>query len=181
MLPLIVGFMTVSAAAAHMASDLLELYNNGFSRFQLWLNYLAFLPMPYLTLGICLCHKKKLRPWAYIGSILYGSSFVYFQHSTLYALELDIREYDVLWQKLGAIYTAYGVVMIAGGLLFGLSILKTGEITRVGSLVFVMGLVLHVLLYLFSSGESLQVIASSLRNIGLIGMGISLCKSYQRA
>lgn len=181
MLRLIVGITTMIAAGAHMLSDLLEFYNNGFSNSQLWLNYAAFVPMPYLTLGVCLCHKAKLGPWSYVGSILYGLSFVYFQHSTLYALELNIREYDVLWERLGSIYTFYGVVMIVGGLLFGFSVLKAKEVSRIGSQVFIMGLISHILLYLFSSSDSLQVVASSLRNIGLIGMGFSLLISSQIA
>lgn len=42
-----VGIAAVVAPALHVITDVLEWHHGGFSTVQLWLNYLAFLPMPW--------------------------------------------------------------------------------------------------------------------------------------
>ena len=127
-----------------------------------------------LPVGICLCHRERIRIAGYFGALLYGLSFVYFQHSTLYALQLSIANYHELWQQLGALYTAYGAVMVFGGILFGAVLFKSNEVSRIGSGLFLAGLVAHVFFFVMPAAEYVQVIASSLRNVGLIGIGASL-------
>ena len=38
----------------------------------LWANDIAFLPMPWLLLGIDATHPVKISPLALIGAVLYG-------------------------------------------------------------------------------------------------------------
>ncbi len=49
---LLVGITAVIAPLLHSVTDLMELYQGGFSTGQLWLNYIAFLPMSWLLLGV---------------------------------------------------------------------------------------------------------------------------------
>ncbi len=43
-------------------------------------------------------------------------AFVYFAHTTLLSLEESLPNYEVLWQKLGSVYTFHGGLMVVGGL-----------------------------------------------------------------
>jgi hypothetical protein len=85
-LRLVVGVAAIVAPVLHCITDAMEWYQGGFSPAQLWLNYLAFLPMPWLLLGIYAVRAEALGSSALVGALLYGVAFTYFAHTTLYAL-----------------------------------------------------------------------------------------------
>jgi hypothetical protein len=47
-----------------------------------------------------------------------GVAFIYFAHTTLIALEESIPDYEMLWRKLGSVYTFHG------GLMVGVSVIR---------------------------------------------------------
>lgn len=51
-LRLIIGLATIIASTLHILSDVLEVFSGGFSANQLWINYVAFLPIPFLMIGL---------------------------------------------------------------------------------------------------------------------------------
>lgn len=51
-LQVVVGWAAIVAPVLHCITDAMEWHQGGFSPVQLRLNYLAFLPMPWLLLGI---------------------------------------------------------------------------------------------------------------------------------
>ena len=57
----VVGFAAVVAPVLHSINDALEWYQQGFSTTQLWLNYVAFLPMPWFLLDVYAVHENRLR------------------------------------------------------------------------------------------------------------------------
>ena len=63
-------------------------------------DYVAFLPMPWLLLGLYAVHKKAPGALGLAGALLYGVAFTYFAHSTLYALAEHIPTYEALWLRL---------------------------------------------------------------------------------
>lgn len=121
----VVGWAAIVAPMLHCITDAMEWHQGGFSPMQLWLNYLAFLPMPWLLLGIYAVSSEELGPSALVGALLHGIAFTYFAHTTLYALQSQAPNYDVLWQQLGPTYTAHGAAMVVGGLLFARAALRT--------------------------------------------------------
>jgi hypothetical protein len=48
------------------------LVQSGFSTPILWANDIAFLPMPWLLLGIDATYPVKISPLALVGAVLYG-------------------------------------------------------------------------------------------------------------
>jgi hypothetical protein len=74
---LAVGIVAIAAPILHSLSDALE-WRGGFSPLQLWINYVAFVPMPWLLLGIYATHDPKPGAGALIGALLYGAAFAYF-------------------------------------------------------------------------------------------------------
>ncbi len=151
---------------------MLEWYHQGFTPTQLWINYIAFLPMPWLLLGLCALARPHQGFVAYAGALLYGVAFVYFAHSTLFALREGIPTYEALWTRLGGIYTFHGGLMVAGGLLFAVSqLFMPSRQRRTPLLLFLAGILLNLLLWLVPAPEILQTLGSTLRNLGLMLMG----------
>ena len=127
---MVVGAAAIVAPILHSVTDAMEWYQHGFSHAQLWLNYVAFLPMPWLLLGMYAVHDEQLGRSALVGALLYGIAFTYFAHTTLYALASQAPTYEALWQQLGSTYTVHGAFMVVGGLLFAVAALRAGELAQ---------------------------------------------------
>jgi hypothetical protein len=175
----VIGITAIVAPTLHLISDLLEWVGGGFSRTQLLINYAGFLPMPFLMLGLCAIQRPRISWFGSIGSVLYGIAFIYFAHTTLYALEESIPNYEMLWGKLGGIYTFHGGLMVVGGLLFGLDSLRVGVLSRCAVSLFIVGIILNFGLALLPLPDILQVLGSSVRNLGIIAMGIGITRKLK--
>lgn len=165
-----VGVAAVLAPALHSMTDALEWYHGGFSIGQLWLNYVAFLPMPWLLLGLYAVREPRLSVWGLVGALLHGVAFTYFAHTSLYAIAEHVPTYEALWSRLGTLYTAHGACMVIGGLLFAGSALRAGW-PRWPLLLFASGLAMNLALTLVLAPDILQTVGTATRNLGLIAMG----------
>jgi hypothetical protein len=170
----VVGTTAIAAPILHSFTDAIELYRDGFSTAQLWLNYVAFLPMPWLLLGIYALRAESLGAGALLGAVLYGFAFTYFAHSTLYALAIGAPDYESLWQHLGSTYTMHGALMVIGGLLFAAAAFRAHGLPRAAVCLFGGGLVVNLALALMPAPEILQTVGTAIRNAGLVGMGYSI-------
>ena len=175
-LRLTVGIAAVVAPALHLVTDLIEWRQGGFSDLQLWLNYAAFLPMPWLLLGIYAVHRPRPHAAGLAGALLYGAAFTYFAFTTLYALTADIPDYATLWQQTGVAYTLHGALMIAGGLLFAAAVLRAEWLPRTAVLLFLAGTACNLLFAVLSLPDIAQIAGSALRNLGLMGMGLGIVR-----
>lgn len=179
-LHLVVGIAALVAPFLHSITDAMEWYRGGFSPGQLWLNYIAFLPMAWLLLGIYALHEPRPGAAGLFGALLYGAAFTYFAYTTLYALAENIPTYEALWQRLGGMYTAHGALMVLGGLLFAGSALRAGWLPRLSVLLFLAGIVINLILSLLPAPDILQTIGSASRNLGLMMMGCAILTRPQR-
>lgn len=173
-LRVIVGVAAIAAPILHSVTDAMEWYQQGFSRTQLWLNYVAFLPMPWLLLGMYAVRKEQLGPSGLVGALLYGIAFTYFAHTTLYALASHAPTYEALWQQLGPAYTLHGALMVVGGLLFAGAALRAGGLPRPAVRLFGAGLLINLVLALVPLPDILQTVGTAIRNAGLVGMGYAI-------
>lgn len=173
-LRLVVGTAAIVAPILHCITDAMEWFQGGFSPAQLWLNYIAFLPMPWLLLGIYAVRADELGVSALVGALLYGVAFTYFAFTTLYALQSHASSYEALWQELGATYTAHGAAMVVGGLLFAYAALRSSALPKVTVLLFGTGLLVNLVLAVVPAPDILQTLGTAIRNAGIVGMGYSL-------
>ncbi len=127
--------------------------------------------------GLYAVQRPGIRATGLAGALLYGVSFVYFAHTTQYALVQQTPDYATLWDQLGTVYTLHGVLMVAGGLLFGVASFRVRYFPAWTSAVFLTGLTLNALLGVLATPELLQTLGSALRNLGLMGMGWSLLRT----
>lgn len=167
----VVGAVALAAPALHTLTDVLEWQHQGFTEFQLWLNLLAFLPMPFLLLGLYAVQAPRPGAYGLVGALLYGTAFAYFTLTTIFALAERIPNYEALWERLGRTYTFFGGVMVVGGLLFGGSALRNRQLPRLAILLFLAGLVVNLILALLPAPDILQTLGSAARNLGLMAMG----------
>lgn len=175
----IIALTAIAAPGLHLLSDVLEWTGGGFSRIQLLINYAGFLPVPFLMIGLYAAQRPKTGLLNLAGAIIYGIAFIYFAHTTLLALEESFPDYELLWNRLGAVYTFHGGLMVGGGLLFGFTSLKAGLLWRKGVSLFIAGLLLNLLLTFLPLPDIVQTIGSTLRNCGLIGIGFGLIRKLR--
>ena len=170
----VVGTAAIIAPLLHSLTDVMEWYQDGFSPAQLWLNYLAFLPMSWLLLGIYAVARRNMGVAGLVGALFYGIAFTYFAHTTLDALSSHAADYESLWNRLGRTYTVHGVFMIAGGLMFSAAAYRARALPRLATAMFAAGLCINLLLGLLPAPDILQTIGTAIRNAGLISMGVAL-------
>jgi hypothetical protein len=176
----LIGGAAILGPGLHLLSDILEWVGGGFSPTQLWVNYLGFLPIPFLMVGLYAVQRPRAGWGVLVGALLYGAAFVYFSYTTLYALAEHIPDYATLWHKLGAVYTVHGALMVLGGTLFAVASLRAGVLPRGAVLGFLVGVLLNLLFSLLPVPELWQTLGSSLRNLGLMGMGAALVTNQSR-
>jgi hypothetical protein len=177
LLSIAVGIAALVAPALHSLTDVMEWYHGGFSDVQLWLNYIAFLPMSWLLLGLYAVHGSRPNVVGLIGALLYGAAFTYFAYTTLYALTEHVPTYEALWSRLGGLYTVHGALMVIGGLMFAWAALRVGWLPKGGLLLFAAGIVCNLVLALLPAPDILQTIGSAARNLGLMAMGYGVLKA----
>ena len=95
----LVGIGAIVAPGVHTLTDIAEWISGGFSARQLWANYFAFMVLPFLMVGLYAVQHQKIGTLGLIGSLLYGASFVYFSHTTLYAITEHVPDYETLWER----------------------------------------------------------------------------------
>ena len=175
-LRLVVGIAAVIAPLLHSLTDAMEWYQSGFSLAQLWLNYIAFLPMPWLLLGIYMTVEADLGVIGLGGALLYGIAFTYFAHTTLYALASRAPNYESMWQQLGITYTVHGALMVIGGLAFAWAALRTSCVPTAAVWLFISGLIVNLVLAVLPAPDVLQTIGTTIRNAGLVAMGWTILR-----
>jgi hypothetical protein len=173
----VIAITAIVAPGLHLVSDVLEWVGGGFSHCQLLINYMGFLPMPFLMLGLYAAQRPRIGWVGLLGSVLYGVAFIYFTHTTLYAIEESIPDYETLWRRLGGVYTFHGGLMVAGGVLFGLAALRAKVLWRSAVALFLIGIALNLVLGLLPLPDIVQTAGSAVRNLGLMGIGVGLMRS----
>jgi len=172
----LVGVGAIVAPGIHTLTDFAEWIADGFSAPQLWANYFAFVVLPFLMVGLYAVQRPKIGALGLIGSLIYGASFVYFAHTTLYALAENVPDYETLWEHLGNLYTMHGLLMILGGVAFGAATYRARVFPGWTPVVFLAGVVLNLSLALVAAPDLFQTLGSALRNLGLMGMGLYLVR-----
>jgi len=173
---LLIGFSTIVIHLLHILTDVLEMVN-GFSFYQLVLTYIAFLFMPFVILGLYAVHWPKGGWLGLIGATLYVISFIYFSSTAIYAIDSiknGTSNYEMIYERLGNIYFLHGALMVVGGILFGISVIRAKILPSVTGIIFVAGLITNAFVSLLPVSPMFQIMGSIIRNIGLIGMGVAV-------
>jgi hypothetical protein len=71
----------------------------------------------------------------------------------------------------------HGGLMIVGGMLFGFAALQANYLPRWTVLLFLCGITTHLIVAIISDQDVFRTMGSSLRNMGLMGMGLTLLQT----
>ncbi len=170
---MVVAAGAIVAPAIHSATDLLEIAS-GFSTVQLTLNYMAFLAIPFAVIGLHAVQRPRAGALSLIGALLYGVSFEYFAGTATYALVRGTPDYATLLRELGGQYTVHGALMVVGGVLFGVAVVRARVLPAWTGITLVVGVFVNLLLALGALPPISQIAGTVVRNVALIGMGASL-------
>lgn len=170
------GGVAIGAATMHSLTDAMELMSGGFSTPQLALNYLAFLAMPFVAIGVFVAQRPRSAHLGLLGAVLYGASFVYFAGTSVVAFTARTPDYADLLQELGGIYTAHGALMVVGGWLFGASVVKAGVLPRWTGFTLMVGVTVNLVVTLAALPPAAQTLGSAVRNMAFVGMGVALMR-----
>lgn len=178
----LIGIGTIAVHFLHILTDLIELAY-GFSNFQLILTYIAFLFIPFVILGLYAVQWPKGGWLGLIGSILYIISFIYFSGTALYAIDSmqnGNSNYEIIYNELGTLYIFNGGLMVIGGIMFGLSVIRAKIFPYITGILLIVGLLINALVAFLPINPMFQIIGSIVRNIGLMGMGIAIVYKSNR-
>jgi uncharacterized membrane protein (DUF485 family) len=171
-LPLLVGLAAVIFSAVYLISDLVEVAQGGFSVFRLSLTYAGEAAIPLFVIGLYAVQRPGIGRLGFLGAVTYAYSYVFFTSTVVYALIAGTPSYKALVKDFGAWMTVHGVIMLAGGLAFGLAVVLAGVLPRWTGVCLMAGVVLVVA----ASGlpNIARAAAGAVPDIAFIGMGIAL-------
>jgi hypothetical protein len=171
-LPLLVGLAAIIFSAVYLISDLIEVAQGGFSVFRLSLTYAGEAAIPLFVIGLYAVQRPGIGRLGFLGAVTYAYSYVFFTGTVVYALIAGTPNYTVLTKDFGAWMTVHGLIMLAGGLAFGLAVARAGVLPRWTGVCLMAGVVLVVA----ASGlpNLARAAAGAVPDVAFIGMGIAL-------
>jgi hypothetical protein len=106
------------------------------------------------------------------GAVAYAYSYVFFTSTVVYALIAGTPNYKALVHVFGAWMTVHGLIMLAGGLMFGLAVVRAGVLPRWTGVCLMAGVVLVAA----ASGlpNIARTAAAAFPDAAFIGMGLAL-------
>ncbi len=174
-----VGLAAIGFSIVYLASDVLEIGQGGFSTVRLSLTYAAESAIPLFIIGLYAVQRPTIGRLGLVGAVAYAYSYVFFTSTVVYALVAHTANNYAVTRAFGAWMVVHGVVMVGGGVAFGLAVVRarvlpawTGRCLAVG-----------VVLVACASGlpTVARTLAEAVAAAAFIGMGTSLVRRSSRA
>jgi hypothetical protein len=171
-LALTVGLAAIAFSAIYFISDLIEIIQGNFSTLRLSLTYVGEAAIPIFVIGLYAVQRPRIGRLGLFGAVAFAYSYVFFTGTVIYALAAGTQNWNALGKVLGAWMTAHGLIMLVGGLTFGLAVVRAGVLPRWTGACLMAGVVLIVAM----SGQSnvARAAAEAVTATAFIGMGVGL-------
>jgi hypothetical protein len=174
----LVGVAAVAFSAVYLLSDVIELFQGGFSTLRLCLTYAGEAAIPLFVLGLYSAQRPRIARLGLFGAGAYAYSYVFFTATVVYALVAGTPNYQALADVFGPWMVIHGLVMLLGGLMFGLAVARAGVLPRWTGVCLMAGVVL------VSAASGLptlaRTVAESLPAAAFAGMGFALLGERRR-
>jgi hypothetical protein len=127
------------------------------------------------VLGLYAVQRPHIGRLGFSGALAYAYSYVFFTSTVVYALIAGTRNYKALTSIFGAWMTVHGVVLVLGGLAFGLAVVWARVLPRWTGVCLMVGVVLVAA----ASGLSNvpRTIAAAVPDAAFIGMGVAVLRA----
>jgi hypothetical protein len=171
----VTALAAIVVPSVYLASKVVETLEGGeFSDLRLVLTYLGEAGLPFVLLGLWAVQRPAAGGAALLGSVLYAYAFVFFTGTVVYALAADAPDWPAVVDRFGPWLTVHGVVMVAGGLLFGLGVARAGVLPPWTGVTLAVGVVLVALTS--PAPDAARALAAALPNVALVAMGWSVLR-----
>lgn len=177
----LVGVTALASSGLYLLSDAAELLGRGFSSVQLYATYVAFVAVPFVVLGLHALQRPRAGWLGLVGAVSYGVSYVFYAGTALHAIVTKTTDYAALVGDLGTLYTIHGGLLVVGGTLFGVAVVRAAVWPRWTGVALVVGVVLAVLLHVLRLPAVAQVASSTVRNVAFIGMAVAALRGRATA
>jgi hypothetical protein len=176
-LVVLVGLSAVIFPVVYFVADLIEVAQGNFSTGRLVLAYIGESAIPLFVVGLYAVQRPRIGRLGY-GAFAYAYSFVFFTSTVVYALAAGSKNWTAVTDAFGGWLTVHGVVMVVGGIAFGLAVIKTATLPRWTGICLIIG----VLLVAAAAGMSnaVRTGAAALPDAAFIGMGVAVLRAQQR-
>ncbi len=165
-----IGLAAIVFSAVYLLSDVLEVVQGDFSTLRLSLTYAGEAAIPLFVPALYAAQRPRMGVLGLAGALAYA--YVFFTSTVVYALVAGTRNYHDLSDVFGAWMVVHGVVLVLGGVAFGLAVVRAGVLPRWTGLCLMLGVVLVVSA---SSGSNLaRTVAAALPAASFAGMGWAL-------
>jgi hypothetical protein len=169
-----VGAAAVLFTALYLISDLLEVAQGGFSTLRLAFTYAGEAAIPLFVIGLYALQRPLIGRLGAVGAVAYAYSYVFFTGTVIWALVTTAPDYQAVANAFGVWMTLHGVIMLFGGIAFGVAVIRAGVLPRWTGICLIVGVVLVVA----ASGlpTVARAIAEAVQGAALIGMGIAVLR-----
>jgi hypothetical protein len=174
-----VGVAAIAFSVVYLASDIVEIGQGGFSTFRLALTYAGEAAIPLFVLGLYAVQRPHIDRRGLFGAAAYAYSYVFFTSTVVYALVTHTADYQGVTKAFGAWMIVHGLIMLIGGVAFGLAVVRARVLPRWTGLCLAVGVVLVA----SASGlpTVVRTIAEAVPAAAFVGMGTALVRGSRRA
>jgi hypothetical protein len=127
-LSLYVGLATIAFTVLYLLSDVLEVIQGDFSTLRLCLTYAGESSIPLFVIGLYVVQRPSIGRLGLLGATGYAYAYVFFTSTVVYALVAGTRDYSALANVFGVWMTIHGLVMVVGGIAFGIAVVRAGKL-----------------------------------------------------
>jgi hypothetical protein len=176
---MLAGMAAVMFPLVYFASELVEVAQGGFTTARLALTYLGEAGIVFAVLGLYPVQRPRIGRLGLYGALAYAYSFAFFASTVIYALAAGSKTWTAVTSVFGGCLTLHGAIMVAGGLAFGLAVIKTAAPPRWTAACLMAG----VMLVAVTAGMSTAVRAgaAALPQTAFIGMGVMVLRECWRS
>lgn len=172
------GVAAVVFPLVYFASELVEVAQGNFTTGRLVLAYLGEAGIVFAVLGLYAVQRPRIGRLGLSGALAYAYSFVFFATTVVYALAAGSKNWAAVTGVFGGWLTLHGAIMVAGGLAFGLAVIKAAVLPRWTAACLMAGVVLVAA----AAGMSTAVRAgaAALPAAAFVGMGVMVLREAWR-
>jgi hypothetical protein len=170
-----VGLAAIGFSVIYLASDGLEVGQGGdFSTSRLVLTYLGEAAIPLFVLGLYAVQRPRIGRLGLAGAVGYAYSYVFFTSTVVFALVAHTPNYQGVRKAFGAWMVVHGLIMLIGGVSFGIAVVRAQVLPRWTGGCLVVGVVL------VTAASGFPVLtrsaAETITAAAFIGMGLALLR-----
>jgi hypothetical protein len=173
------GVAAVVFPLVYFASELVEVAQGDFSTARLALAYIGEAGIVFAVIGLYAVQRPRVGRLGLYGALAYAYAFAFFASTVVYALAAGSKNWTAVTDVFGGWLTLHGAIMVAGGIAFGLAVIKAAVLPRWTAACLMAGVVLVAA----AAGMSTAVRAgaAALPQAAFIGMGVMVLRERWRS